>query len=420
MGVSMARKSKHPDAGVPPPDTYEKPPQAEWIGPWQVRVRWRKKGMPSVSKVCETWEEAWAWYEAKSAEFTLRGTIADKKESERTTLGEAFDLWVQSGEAGRRRGEKQILQRIDQLKREPFSAHFVGLIRLMDLQAWVDHRSKAGASPSTINNEIAILSNVFKYLATRPGFDGLANPTRGLRKPRARPGRRVSLTEEQEARLFEVIDNRKKIRTTSYLGDLARIAVLTAMREGEIRDLRWDDIHLDEGWLHVREAKSVNGSRTRDVPLTPDAVSFLKALKERSSTNNGSEKIFPFDIDVQVVASEFTKCARRAGLKDFHFHDLRHIAATRLSKIVSNPLTLSEFTGHKTLHVLKTYYNPDASDLADMVREIVEKRERGLDMIVTEIDDPVIVAAIRDVTKLTGERVDTLIMKALRATFVSP
>ncbi|CAO3418918.1 hypothetical protein [Azospirillum doebereinerae] len=46
------------------------------------------------------------------------------------------------------------------------------------------------------------------------------------------------------------------------------------------------------------------------------------------------------------------------------FHDLRHVAATDISKKLSNILELSAVTGHKSIQVLKRYYNPDANELA--------------------------------------------------------
>ena len=44
---------------------------------------------------------------------------------------------------------------------------------------------------------------------------------------------------------------------------------------------------------------------------------------------------------------------------------MRHAAATSLSKKLSNVLELSAVTGHKSLAMLKIYYQPDPTDLAD-------------------------------------------------------
>lgn len=410
----MARK-KHPDAGVPPPDTYERPPQSEWVGPWQIRARWRKKGMPSVSQVFENWEEAWVWYEAKSDEFRQRGTISDKRESERTTLSEAMDLWLSSSEALGKRGIEQIRKRVSRLKTETFCDYFLSSVTVVDIQRWIDRREKEGKAPTTITNELSVISNTFQYVNRQPGFEGLGNPARGVRKPRSRPGRDVRLTPEDEARLIDTIENRR-VRSTHWLKPMVQLAILSGMRQGEIRTLTWPNVHLDEAWVHVPESKDIKGSRPRDVPLIPEAVQVLRDWRDRGS-RPGQGLVFD-GVSDQAVSKSFAAAAETADLPHLTFHDLRHVAVTRLSKVTKDALELSKFSGHKTLNVLQVYYNPDASDLARMAAEVMEKQKRAIDTIVAEIDDAEIVAAIRDAAKATGERADTLIIKALWAAFV--
>ncbi|MFZ5463765.1 MAG: tyrosine-type recombinase/integrase, partial [Pseudomonadota bacterium] len=55
---------------------------------------------------------------------------------------------------------------------------------------------------------------------------------------------------------------------------------------------------------------------------------------------------------------------RRAGIEDFHFHDLRHKATSRLAEKLPNVIELAAVTGHKDLRMLKRYYHPRAEDLA--------------------------------------------------------
>ena len=58
------------------------------------------------------------------------------------------------------------------------------------------------------------------------------------------------------------------------------------------------------------------------------------------------------------------RAVKRSGLKDLHFHDLRHEAASRLAEKLSNILELSSVTGHKDIRMLKRYYHPRAEELA--------------------------------------------------------
>ncbi len=66
------------------------------------------------------------------------------------------------------------------------------------------------------------------------------------------------------------------------------LVIQTGMRRGEPVDLRWDDVDLDNDWLHVRQAlapggKSFNAPKIakgrRKIRLTPVAVEALKRHK---------------------------------------------------------------------------------------------------------------------------------------------
>jgi integrase len=65
-----------------------------------------------------------------------------------------------------------------------------------------------------------------------------------------------------------------------------------------------------------------------------------------------------------AVRKAFERARETAGLKDVHFHDLRHCAATRLAELVPNLIELASITGHKDLAMLRRYYHPSAAALA--------------------------------------------------------
>ena len=54
-------------------------------------------------------------------------------------------------------------------------------------------------------------------------------------------------------------------------------------------------------------------------------------------------------------------------LVDFHFHDLRHVATTRLADQLQMH-ALMKVTGHKSSKMVARYYHPKAEDLALMLR----------------------------------------------------
>ena len=64
-----------------------------------------------------------------------------------------------------------------------------------------------------------------------------------------------------------------------------------------------------------------------------------------------------------AICASFRKMKKKVGFAHKHFHDARHEAATRLSRVFNNTLELSAVTGHKKLDMLKRYYNPTGSEL---------------------------------------------------------
>lgn len=65
-----------------------------------------------------------------------------------------------------------------------------------------------------------------------------------------------------------------------------------------------------------------------------------------------------------TLDAAFKRAIQRAGLVNFHFHDLRHTAITAMAERLPNLIELSAVTGHKSLAMLKRYYHPDVAELA--------------------------------------------------------
>jgi integrase len=64
-----------------------------------------------------------------------------------------------------------------------------------------------------------------------------------------------------------------------------------------------------------------------------------------------------------AVRLAFEHLRARAGLADFHFHDLRHEAVSRLFEKGLNIAEVSAISGHKELRMLQRYTHLRAADL---------------------------------------------------------
>ena len=133
-----------------------------------------------------------------------------------------------------------------------------------------------------------------------------------------------------------------------------QVAVETAMRRGEICDLRWENVNLAGRVALLPDTK--NGT-VRRVPLSSVALGVLAALPRRLDG-------LVWDVKVDTVTRSFERACRRAAITGLTFHDLRHEATSRLFEKGFNPMEVSAITGHKTLQMLKRYTHLRAEDLA--------------------------------------------------------
>ena len=69
-------------------------------------------------------------------------------------------------------------------------------------------------------------------------------------------------------------------------------------------------------------------------------------------------------MNAAAVAERFKQVKIRAEIDDLRFHDLRHMAITRMAQKLPNLIELSAVSGHKSLSILKRYYHPNAAELA--------------------------------------------------------
>lgn len=93
------------------------------------------------------------------------------------------------------------------------------------------------------------------------------------------------------------------------------------------------------------------------MPLSTVAVKVLAELPRHITGVVFPVKYFTLD-------AAFKRGVRRSGLDGVRFHDLRHTAITRMAEKLPNVIELAAVSGHKSLMVLKRYYRPAATELA--------------------------------------------------------
>ena len=235
------------------------------------------------------------------------------------------------------------------------------------LAAWRDARLKH-VMPATVSRELATLGGALSWARKELAL-AFENPIPLIRRPTQGRARDRRLEGDEDQRLIEALgDHASEVKGAKRAGayrvgsrnpmmlPLVRLALETAMRQGELLALRWEHVNLKARTAYLEDTK--NGE-SRTVPLSSRAIAVLKSLLGASKAEG---RVFP--MTAAAVQLAWKRACRRAGIDGLHFHDLRHEATSRLAERLPNLVELAAVTGHKDLRMLKRYYHPRATDLA--------------------------------------------------------
>ena len=173
---------------------------------------------------------------------------------------------------------------------------------------------------------------------------------------------------------------------------LFRIYAFTGLRRGELLGLKWSDVELDAGRIHIRrsfgrygfgEPKSRAGRRV--VALAPSLVAELRRHKLASSPND-HDLVFASQADTPISPDNlyraWARTLRKAGLRHLPMHSLRHTAVSLLIQAGANPKQLQKMVGHGSIQLTFDTYGhlmPDSFDgLTKALDAIDTERERAV------------------------------------------
>lgn len=226
-----------------------------------------------------------------------------------------------------------------------------------------------GKKPATINLRLALLSHMFSKAVEWEliEMDILEKIRRVKRLPENNKRLRFLSLEESQ----ELINH-----CNPLLKPIVITALNTGMRLREVLDLAWDRVDLKHGFILLEMTK--NGSR-REIPINQTLRNALTPLIRRLD----SFLVFPTKKGSALTSihQAFQSACRRAGIKDFRFHDLRHTFASQLIMKGADLVTLKDLLGHKSLNMTLRYshLSPDhkkqAVCLLDEINTEADKKQ---------------------------------------------
>ena len=135
------------------------------------------------------------------------------------------------------------------------------------------------------------------------------------------------------------------------------------LRLGELRALRWEDVDLAEGVIHVRRSYDREGDVTpkseaghRDVPI----AAVLHDVLAEHKANATSNQVFPGERARSFAPGALYKRARRAWgereLNPITLHECRHTFASLMIAAGISAKALSTYMGHSSIAITYDRY----------------------------------------------------------------
>lgn len=253
-------------------------------------------------------------------------------------LAEQYLKWSETQKAFVTKARK-INQLVDEFKGYPLRS-----FNTMLVEEFQSKRLKFN-KPATVNRLLATLKHMFTKAEDWEMVDEEI-----LKKIR-----KVKLSKENNRRLRYLSAEESQELVQSCLPHLKPIVITalnTGMRKQEILSLRWEEnIDLRHGFILLSDTK--NGER-REIPISQALQDVLRKLPRRLDV--------PYVFYDQKTGKRFAdakrsfySACRKAGIKDFRFHDLRHTFASHLVMAGVDITTVKELLGHKTLSMTLRY-----------------------------------------------------------------
>lgn len=305
----------------------------------------------------------------EEAERTVAALVAGgdlgprEKVAEVRTVRDLLECWVGAQEqrhdlaAHTFRGYKQAAGRVA----EGMGDAALHALHRGTLERYRDQRLRAGGAPSTVGLEYQVMRSAWRW-----GQDLGFCPHHRLPTLRLPKESRYSRHTPSRGDVAQVL---------AALEGWQRVAVLllyaTGARPGEVTFLRWGDLDLDAGLVHLGRHEGARKTGERTIPIRPEVVRELRAwgpgepgalvLRDQPETAKA------------VLGFYLRRACEQAGIEPWSPMGLRRLAEDELYRRVGDPSAAAAMLGHSPEMALKHYRRATADDL----RRAMETAELG-------------------------------------------
>jgi len=158
------------------------------------------------------------------------------------------------------------------------------------------------------------------------------------------------------------------------------------LRKADLLNLKWSDVNLERGFLNYREQKK--REKLGFKYLNGDMINLLMEI-----TKGKDDYIFhgPDGNSLKDIKTSFKTALKKAGIKDFRWHDLRHTSASHLLMRGASMKAVQEHLGHTSMamtqrysHLSRDFQREEVNRLNGLCGENGKKLVRNEDLVRNE------------------------------------
>lgn len=227
------------------------------------------------------------------------------------------------------------------------------------VEAWIAWMRSRGAQHGTVRAYWCAVYSLFDRFTK---LDGMWNPFRALRRPRAAPPIPRAIAREDAERLLAYLRN---ARGPSFLvtRNLAMVAIMifAGLRRGEVLRLELSDVDHAARTIRIRHGKGRHGGKSRTAYIPRQLAGILRSYeRERAATGRAAAHFYFLPgrgedgLADGAIRRLFTTIFRQTGLR-ISPHMLRHTFVTMLRQAgVADRVTM-DLAGHSSLAMTQRY-----------------------------------------------------------------
>ncbi len=235
----------------------------------------------------------------------------------------------------------------------------------------MDFLNSMNVKNSTKNRYIARLKNIWNVAERFNNAKKLSNqyiienPMKNIKMSRENNIRTKILTKDEEEKVLHFA----KMSRNEELYYIITIAIYSGLRKNNILHLHIDNIQIkDENTAYFTNIFVKGNKQVPWLPMHPIVIALLEeymhTYANKIQKNNG------YLFVSKDIRKSFSNVLEKAGVENFHFHDLRHTFGSRLAEQGIAPNVIKELMAHESFSTSLRYVHFDPGYLANEIKKI--------------------------------------------------